>query len=48
MDPGIFNAFYPTALRAVSVLFSPMVSGWVDGWAAGKSLSSLYLRNHKV
>ena len=23
--------FYPTALRAVGVLFSPMVSGWAGG-----------------
>ena len=25
--------FYPTPLRAVGVLFSPMVSGWADGRA---------------
>ena len=43
-------------LRAVRVLFSPMVSGWAGGHpvgraggrAAGKSLSGLYLRNRKV
>ena len=48
--------FTPQPLRAVGVLFSPMVSGWVGGrpvgraggWAAGKSLSGLYLRNRKV
>ena len=43
--------FTPQPLRAVGVLFSPMVSGWVGGrggWrVAGKSLSGLYLRNHK-
>ena len=33
---------HPKPLRAVQV-FSPMVSGWVFGWAAGKSLSRLYL-----
>ena len=38
------NKFLPTALKCCRVLFSPMVSGW----AAGKSLSGLYLRNHKV
>ena len=40
--------FTPQPLRAVGVLFSPMVSGWAGGQAAGKSLSGLYLRNHKV
>ena len=52
--------FTPQPLRAVGVLFSPMVSGWagrrvggragrrVGGRAAGKSLSGLYLRNRKV
>ena len=35
------SSFY---LRAVGVLFSPVVSGR----AAGKSLSGLYLRNGKV
>ena len=39
--------FTPKPLRAVVVLFSSMVFGWVGGWAVGKSLSSLYLRNHK-
>ena len=46
----------PQPLRAVGVLFSPMVSGWaggrpggrVGGRAAGNSLSGLYLRNRKV
>ena len=42
------NFFTPQPLRAVGVLFSPMVSGWVGRWAAGKSLSGLYLRNRKV
>ena len=32
----------------VFTLFSPMVSGWAVGWAAGNSLSGLYLRNRKV
>ena len=36
-------------LRAVNVLFSPMVSGWTVKPAGGvKSLSDLYLRNCKV
>ena len=38
----------PQPLRAVGVLFSPMVSGWAGGRAAGNSLSGLYLRNRKV
>ena len=44
--------FTPQPLRAVGVLFSPMVSGWAggraSGRAAGNSLSGLYLRNRKV
>ena len=43
--------FTPQPLRAVGVLFSPMVSGWTGragGRAAGNSLSGLYLRNRKV
>ena len=40
--------FYPQPISAVGVFFSPMVSGWAGGWAAGKSLSGLYLRNRKV
>ena len=40
--------FTPQPLRTVGILFSPMVSGWVFGRAAGKSLSGLYLRNRKV
>ena len=28
--------FTPQPLRAVGVLFSPMVSGWAGGWVAGK------------
>ena len=48
--------FTPQPLRAVGVLFSPIVSGWAGGCpvggaggrAAGKSLSGLYLRNCKV
>ena len=44
--------FTPQPLRAVGVLFSPMVSGWAGGRpggrAAGKFLSGLYLRNRKV
>ena len=30
------DRFYPIALRAVRVLFSPMVSGWAVGRAAGE------------
>ena len=46
---GISDAvFTPQPLRAVGVLFSPMVSGWAGGRAAGNSLSGLYLRNRKV
>ena len=44
----IYLGFTPQSLRAVGVLFSPMVSGWAGGRAAGKSLSGLYLRNRKV
>ena len=43
--------FTPQPLRAVGVLFSPMVSGWAGGRLgrlAGNSLSGLYLRNRKV
>ena len=40
--------FTPQPLRAVGVLFSPMVSGWAGGWVAGNRLSGLYLRNRKV
>ena len=44
--------FTPQPLRAVGVLFSPMVSGWAGGRAggraAGNSLSGLYLRNREV
>ena len=47
-DPETCCFFTPQPLRAVGVLFSPMVSGWADGHAAGKSLSGLYLRNRKV
>ena len=47
-----FTIFTPQPLRAVGVLFSPMVSGWAggraSGRAAGNSLSGLYLRNRKV
>ena len=42
------NFITPQPLRAVGVLFSPTVSGWAGGWAAGNSLSGLYLRNRKV
>ena len=42
----ILSPFYHQ--RAVGVLFSPMVLGWAGGWAEGKSLSRLYLRNCKV
>ena len=48
----VLSVFTPQPLRAVGVLFSPMVSRWVGGGAggraAGKSLSGLYLRNGKV
>ena len=40
--------FTPQPLRAVGVLFSPMVSGWAVGRVVGNSLSGLYLRNCKV
>ena len=48
MKWGISIVFTPQPLRAVGVLFSPVVSGWVGGQAAGKSLSGLYFRNRKV
>ena len=57
LNPGFFqHVFTPQPLRAVGVLFSPMVSGWAGGRAggrpggraAGNSLSGLYLRNRKV
>ena len=47
-DFFVFLFFTPQPLRAVGVLFSPMVSGWAGGRAAGNSLSGLYLRNRKV
>ena len=37
----------PQPLRAVGVLFSPMVSGWAGG-RREKFFSGLYLRNRKV
>ena len=45
---GEHTVFTPQPLRAVRVLFSPMMSGWAGVRAAGKSLSGLYLRNRKV
>ena len=39
--------FTPQCLKAVRVLFSPMMSRWMGG-LVGKSLSRLYLRNCKV
>ena len=33
--------FTPQPLRAVGVLFSPKVSGWVGGWAAGYLVETL-------
>ena len=42
------DVFTPQPIRAVGVLFSPMLSGWAGWRAAGRSLSGLYLRNHKV
>ena len=49
---GLPWVFSPQPLRAVRILFSPMVSRWIGGWArgqvAGKSLFRLYLRNCKV
>ena len=30
------DLFTPQPLRAVGVLFSPMVSGWAGGWASGR------------
>ena len=44
---GFQAVFTPQPLRAVRVLFSPMVSGWADRHR-GKSLSGLYLKNRKV
>ena len=49
----IIHLFTPQPLRAVRVLFSPMVSGLLGGQTGrqvggGKSLSSLYLRSCKV
>ena len=42
-------SFYPTALKGFRVnFFSPLLSGWAGGRAVAKSLSGLYLRNHKV
>ena len=35
--------FTPQPLRAVGVLFSPMVSGWVGGWQEIVCVGSLYL-----
>ena len=32
----LYIHFYPTALRAVRVLFSPMVSGWAGGRLGGR------------
>ena len=43
----ILVIFTSQPLRAVGVLFSPMVSQ-MGGRASGKSLSGLYLRNRKV
>ena len=42
------SIFTPEPLRALGVLFSPMVSGWAGGRAAGRSLSGLYLRNRNL
>ena len=33
----IIISFYPTAVKAVGVLFSPMVSRWVGGRAVGQA-----------
>ena len=38
----------PIFARAVGVLYSSMMSGWVVSQAAKKSLSGLYLISHKV
>ena len=35
----------PQPLRAVRILFSPVVSGWVGRRAVGRSFSGLYRRN---
>ena len=35
INPFWCSLFTPQPLRAVGVLFSPMVSGWVGGWAVG-------------
>ena len=46
-----FIGFYPTALkgrRGIVFTHGVRMGGRAGGWAAGKSLSGLYLRNHKV
>ena len=43
----ICKVFTPQPLRAVRVLFSPMVSRWAVGRAGGKKVV-LYLRNCEV
>ena len=49
MFEKILYVFTPQPLRAVGVLFSPMVSGRaVRRAGSGKCLSGLYLRNRKV
>ena len=43
--------FYPTALkgcRGIVFTHGVRMGGRVGGWAAGNSLSGLYLRNRKV
>ena len=44
-------AFYPTALkgcRGIVFTHGVRMGGRTGGWASGKSLSGLYLRNRKV
>ena len=42
-----FSTFYPTALKGSrGIVFTHGVR--MGGWASGKSLSGLYLRNRKV
>ena len=55
MKVKTLKVFYPIALKGCQgVVFTHNVrmGGWagrqVGGWLAGKSLSRLYLRNHKV
>ena len=49
---SLLEIYFIQFLPHIGILFSPMVSGWAVGragwWAAGRSLSDLYLGNRKV